>query len=253
MIVESCSFTVHFPNNQKIREKFFLLEKHFEGFQKPFTLMPVPEDAPIEIPRIIAMTEKQHSQLIITGNTAQISTNFDENYNKDISKCISYVKDKSSSIITSIPLFGAEIDGKPKFYFSGLTINSMFTEEDGIYNPSNYISENFINCKSNLNLDENQFRVTYIVDEKYYVNLTVQNAYQFTTGPDERGSFVNSGEPCRYLQVIMDINDRYAFNHSKNYLSSEDTASKVIELAEKFSKDYLGKFIRDGEILYDVD
>ena len=77
MIIQSCAFTIHFPHNTKIREHLFELEKHFTDFQKPFTLVPLPPDAPMEIPRIVAATEHGHSQLTICGNSAQLVTNFE--------------------------------------------------------------------------------------------------------------------------------------------------------------------------------
>lgn len=250
MIVQSCTFTVHFPKNARIRESLFALEEHFVGFQKPFTLVPLPQEAPLDIPRIIAVTNQHHSQLIFTGNSAQLVTTFDENYNTDISKCIAYVQSKCDSIIAALKVIGSESDGKPKFYFSGLSISLLFDHTDGIDNPIQYVSEKFLNCHSNLLIDESQLRLAFVVDNEFYVNVMVQNHRQFANGPDERGSFANSEGHQDFLQVIMDINDRYAFNHTSGYLSSEESVNKVIHLAEVFSKTHINQFIKDGELEY---
>lgn len=250
MIVQSCTFTVHFPKNSQVRERLFDLEKHFEGFQKPFTLVAVPPDAPLEIPRIIAVTEHHHSQLIITGNSAQIITNFDGNYNKDVSKCIDYVRGKCNSVISSLKIMSAAPEEAPKFYFSGLSLSCLFGAEDGISDPISFISEKFLKCKSDLPVDESHIRLALVVDEKYYVNVMTQNFIQYAAGPDERGSFANSGKRQNSLQVTIDINDRYAFNHTPNYLSSEEAANQVIDLADAFAKENIFTFIRDGEINY---
>lgn len=250
MIVQSCTFAVHFPKNLKIRENFFLLESHFEGFQTPFTLVPVPPDAPLELPRIIANTTNGHSQLVINGECAQLTTTFDENFCHDISKCIEYIRSKSNSIISSLTKLGAEIDGKPKFYFSGLSTTLLCNEETGGDSPIKYISEKFLKCKSNLPLEEAEFRLAYVVSEKYYVNVLAQNVHPFMNSPDERGAFVSSVPAPERFQIIVDINDRYAFNHTVNYLSSEETANSVISLADVIIRDHLDEFIKDGAINY---
>lgn len=253
MIVQNCSFTVHFPQNVTIRESLFNLEKHFSDFQKPFTLVPLPPEAPIEIPRIIATTKGGHSQLLLTGSSIQLTTNFDSNFNLDVAKCIEYVKSKCTSIISSLPIIGAEVEGKPKFYFSGLSASFLFTEEDGIQSSIDYISSKFLKCDSNLKKDEVQFRIAFVLENKYYVNIVAQNYREFTNGPDERGSFVNLGLKKEGLQIIIDINDRFAFNHEKEYLSSEDTANTIVYLAEQFAKEHVKHFVEEGEVKYAIE
>ena len=250
MIIQNCSFTVHFPQNVTIRENLFKLEKHFIGFQKPFTLVPLPPDAPADIPRIVAASNGQHSQLMFTGTNVQLTVRFDDNFNTDVCKCIEYVRNKSTSMIDALPIIGAEANGKPKLYFSGLSISFLFSEEDGINAPIEYISSNFLKCKSNLREDEAQFRVAYVVDEKYYVNVMLQNYREFANGPDERGSFVKLAPSKEGLLVNLDINDRYAFNNEEGYLSSAEAAEKIVWLAEQFASKYVKEFVEKGEIQY---
>lgn len=253
MIIQNCSFTVHFPQNVTIRENIFNLEKHFPDFQKPFTLVPLPAEAPIEIPRIIASSNGGHSQLLLTGSNLQLTTSFDSNFNNDIEKCFEYVKGKCASIISSLPIIGAEIEGNPKFYFSGISASFLFTAEDGIGCPIDYISSKFLKCTSNLDKDEVQFRIAYILAQKYYVNILVQNYREFSNGPDERGSFVNLTPKKEGLQINIDINDRFAFNHEKDYLSTNETAEKIVALAEQFAKQYIKHFVEEGEVHYAVE
>lgn len=250
MIVQSCTFTVHFPKNSKIRESLFALENHFVDFQKPFTLVPVPPDAPLDIPRIIAVTNHHHSQLVFTGTSVQLTTNFDSNFNSDISKCIEYVRGKSNSIISALKIIGAEVGGTPKFYFSGLSVSLLYDQGDGIEDPIRYLSQTFLKCESRLPIDESQLRLAFVAENNYYVNIMLQNHRIFENGPDERGSFATAGNKNDFLLVVLDINDRYAFNHTPGYLSSESAAQKVIELAEVFSASHIQQFIKGGELLY---
>ncbi|MFB2022873.1 hypothetical protein ACEVJL_15645 [Pseudoflavonifractor sp. P01025] len=250
MIIQSCAFTIHFPHNTKIREHLFELEKHFTDFQKPFTLVPLPPDAPMEIPRIVAATEHGHSQLTICGNSAQLVTNFDAKFNRDIKRCVEYVSDKCNRIVSALSIMDGSGSETPKFYFSGLSMTLLFDHEDGIVDSVDYVSKNFIDYKTNLPTDEVQFRLALVIERKYYVNVMVQNSRTFSGVPDERGSFAGLKNLGDRLQVILDINDRYAFNHEPNYTSCVETVSSLSSLAEQFAAKYISSFIKNGEINY---
>lgn len=184
MIIQSCAFTIHFPHNTKIREHLFELEKHFTDFQKPFTLVPLPPDAPMEIPRIVAATEHGHSQLTICGNSAQLVTNFDAKFNRDIKRCVEYVSDKCNRIVSALSIMDGSGSETPKFYFSGLSMTLLFDHEDGIVDSVDYVSKNFIDYKTNLPTDEVQFRLALVIERKYYVNVMVQNSRSAFYLPD---------------------------------------------------------------------
>ena len=252
MFVKSCTFAIHFPPNTKIREQLFNLENHFADFQKPFTLVPLPQDAPLEIPRIIAVSLHGHSKLTICGNNAQLVTNFDDEYKKDIKKCVEYIRLKCNSIVSAISIINgnSDSDEKPKFYYSGISMALAMDEEDGIENPVEYITEKFLKCETNLHTDEVQFRIAFNVDAKYYVNILLQNNRLFNGRPDERGSIAGLKVAKDNLQVVLDINDRYAFNHEKDYISSVETVNAVATLAEQFATEYVRDFVLKGEIAY---
>lgn len=250
MIIQSCAFAIHYPQNNKVREQLFNLEEHFTDFQKPFTLVPLPPEAPMELPRIVAATKHGHSQLTICGNYAQLTTNFDDNFNRDINRCIRYISDKCNRIVSSLSIIDGSGKDVPKFYFSGLTMTLLFDKEDGIDNSVKYLSEKFMNYQTNLNTDELQFRLALVVEDQYYVNITAQNRRMFLGRPDERGSFAGLetiGDP---MQVVLDINDRYAFNHRPNYVSCFENVTRISLLAEQFATKYIDLFLKNGEIQY---
>lgn len=249
MTIQSCTFTIHFPPNQKVREHLFDLEKHFTDFQSPFTLVSLPPDAPHNLPRIIAASKHQHSQLVICGNSAQLITNFDDKFNRDIKKCIEYIQLKCESIVSSLSIINENAEEPPRFYFSGLSVTLNFDSSDNISNPIEYINSNFLKCKLDVPTDEVQFRVALVVEEKYYVNISMQNHRIFSGAPDERGSFAGL-KKNDHLQVVVDINDRYIFNHEKNYFSSNEAVAHIAKLAEDFISMHVAGFVENGEITY---
>lgn len=251
MIIQSCAFAVHYPQNSKIREQLFTLEEHFTDFQKPFTLVPLPPEAPMELPRIVAATKHGHSQLTICGNNAQLTTNFDNNYNRDVNRCIRYIREKCDRIVESLSIIDRSGTQTPKFYFSGLTMTLLFNKEDGIEDSVKYLSENFLQYHTNLKTDELQFRLALVVEDQYYVNVTAQNRRMFLGAPDERGSFAGLKSLGDQLQLVLDINDRYAFNHRVNYTSCLGNVTRISYLAEQFVTKYIDLFLQNGEIKYD--
>ena len=69
MKIVNSSLNIFFPQIIDIRRQLFTFEDAFDSFQKPFTLTPLPENAPPEIPRICAISKHQHSQLNITTHS----------------------------------------------------------------------------------------------------------------------------------------------------------------------------------------
>jgi len=250
MLIQTCSFNIFFPPSRKIREHLFEYENFFTGFQKPFNLIPIPPDAPNEIPRIIATTEHNHSQLMISGNSAQLTTKFDSAYNQDIKKCVYYVHEKCKSIIEALSKIEEVVGSNSRFYYSGMTMVISFDASDGIADPANYISSKFLKCNTNLPVDETQFRIALVVENGYYVNIMLQNNRNFIGNPDERGSFVWAEAEKENLLVTLDINDRYAFNHVQNYISSEVAVDHIAQLMEEFASEYLNGFIMEAELIY---
>ena len=252
MIVQSCTFTVHFPFNNNIREHFFNLEKHFTDFQKPFTLVPLPPDAPVELPRIVATSKHGHSSLTICGNSAQLITRFDEAFNKDISKCTEYVRSKCSSIIGALSVISGIPNQatEPIFYYSGITLTMTMDETDGISKPTEFINNNFSKLTTDLPTEEIQLRIAMVVKKTFYVNLMVQNNRLFNGVPDERGSIASLQTAAENLQIILDINDRFAFNTIQNYKSSIEKVNSVTALVEEFASHHVVTFIKTGGVNY---
>lgn len=251
MVVQSCIFTIHFPQNAKIRERIFDLERHFTDFQSPFTLVPLPPDAPLELPRIIAATPHNHSQLTVCGNSAQLTTHFDYAYCHDVKHCIEYIREKCNRIVSALSIMTGDSSPDAKFYYSGLSTTLLYDTSDGIEDPVKFISEKFLNCKSNLITDEVQFRLAFVIQGKYYANILAQNNRAFFGTPDERGSIAGLKCGDSQLQVVLDVNDRYAFNHETNYLSSLNSVSDIASISEQFATKHIDIFLKTGVVSYD--
>lgn len=251
MIVKSCTFSVYYPKNNKVREQLFNIEHGLDGFQKPFTLVPLPEGAPEELPRIIAISKSLHSRLVFSGINAQIETNFDENYNHDIDKCLEYMNKKSKEIIKSISIINGD-NNMSQLLFSGLTVNISYGNEDinGKDNPSQYIYGNFLKCRTSLPLSEAQFKLVFTVENRFYINLMLQNVHEVSV-ENTLNPAANLQNDKESLLLTLDVNDRYAHNYQSGYYSSVKTIDDIFRISRKLSFEYADDFIRKGELNYD--
>lgn len=248
MKIRSSTFTLYFPQNFAIRESIFELEKILNDFQHPFTLVPLPQDAPADIPRIVAATENQHSQLLISANSAQLSTKYDNGYPDNIDKCIEYIRKRASQIRDALAKINKN-QTNPDIYYSGLIMELEYGWDDKILNPVDFIMKQHFRGKVTLPVSEAGFREALILEDKYYVNIMLQSAPGYIGQPDERGSYAGLSKED-YLQVTLDINDRYAFNSKADYVSDDQVVSKIADLMRKFVVEYITHYVNTGELEY---
>lgn len=250
MIVRICRFTLFFPYKQNIREKLFELEKSFTDFQTPFTLVPLPADAPPEIPRIVAKTPHGHSTLLVNGNSIQLEIRYDANYNNDVTKCIEYMRERCRSVVSAIHILTDETESR-SIYYAGISSDLVFDVGDGINDPVLYLNDKFLKCSTNLPVTESNLRMAMVLYDKYYVNVMLQVEQSFEGQPDERGSLARLKKANSKLIASLDINDRYAFNTIDNYYSSVENIEKIADIIETLANGKIQEFVEKGELVYE--
>lgn len=247
MIIQNATYNIIYPQSKNIRKDIFSLEENLKGlFLEPFSLIPVPEDAPPEIPRIQATSESGHSTLNISGNSAQISANYDSNYNKNIDLCLGYLSKRALKTFE-----GIKGSTNNEYLFSGLTVNIIFDELND-KDPINLIKSNFFNIKSEIKPFDINNKVTYILDDKYYLNITCSNIRSYEgLMLSELNTLANAKEVGHFIGVTLDINDRYAFNYKNGYRSNINELEKIINIAIRVLKEKIHKYILEGVFEYD--
>lgn len=242
MRIESSSLNVFFPQIQDIRRQLFTFEDAFDSFQKPFTLTPLPDNAPPEIPRICAVSKNQHSQLNITTQNIQISTIYEDNYAYDLEKCFAYISNKISQIEK-----GVENTIVNNVLFSGLTVKVVYREGD---DPVHSLAERFARVNSNMELMDLSSRLTYTLDNRYYINVTVENARKYS-GIQNGLSIAGLKQESESIIVTADINDRYAFNKDENYRSSIGELETIKSITKNILINNVAALIDKGEFKYE--
>lgn len=248
MKIKNGSFNIVFPHVHCMRENLFNLERVFSNFMVPFNLMPIPNEAPPEIPRILASSKNGHSQLMISGNNVQVTTNFDSRFWYDIDACFKYMENMRNKILESLAHLGLEQQGHPSFYYSGLTMNVEYSQEDGILDPVEFIANKFLKSSIPATKRDLAFRTTITIEDTYFVNIEVSNNRILEGMPVLPGSLYGTKEVSHTLAVTVDINDRLAFNTKAAYISSKETATNIFNLSYKYISEALPTLIKDGDI-----
>jgi hypothetical protein len=231
------SFNLIFPPVQNIRERLFLLEEQLaEYFTKPFTLIPLPNEAPVEIPRISATTHHGFSTLNLSLNSLQLITNFNNNFGENWENCENYLRERIFKIVNILrPLFSHQI-------YCGLTINLM---EKTAGKSLDLLLKNFSSEKSFDKIYDLFTKYTFTADDNYYINIQLQNQRlifnQFANG------HLKEIEQDNLIGIALDINDRYAVNYIPGYLSNEEKIDRIFKLSNVILKDKLKYFIYEGK------
>jgi len=243
ILVKTARYNMFFPKVANLRRKAFEIEDQLSPYFNAVTLVPVPDEAPEEIPRISTSSHHGHSSLNISLTNAQIATNYDEKFENDWPSCLSYLKERVNQISNVLSKY---INGQ--YLFSGLTIELIVNGHD---NPIELIKNNFLNYKGSIEPYDLQYKVTFLIDQIYYVNITFSNVRTYEgIVPLYTGihNFVGLKEISNALAVSIDINDRHGFNYEQDYFSSTEKFEHIFEIAYKILDSRLIKMIEEGVI-----
>lgn len=233
-------FNVLFQPVNEIRRKGLNLETNLKSiFQTPLTFLPIPEDAPFDIPRINGTSIHGHTSLSVSKTNIEMTTKFDGSFLSNWNLCCDYLRDKISVFDT----IRKDLEIK-EFLFCGLTTNFFVNtkEEFGVC-PLDLITDRFVNLKSKRKPVNYNYQITFSENDIYYINFTFQNLAPLRKVGNSailKPSFEGSNE---ILSIILDVNDRYAFNKQDAYISDNEKINAVLEISKKIISEKINAII----------
>ena len=245
MRIRASVYGLTFSPEPSIRKSIFDLEESLRGYQKPFNLIPVPDDAPFEFPRITANSTNGHSTLILSAMNAQIQVAYDGEYSENYSKCLAYSKEKALELFDSLKKIV-----KTQIQFSGITVQVDFPEIAEA-DLAEYISSRYMKISSELDLDDAAVKLVYKINSRYYLNLEIKKDLLFVGGlqqgalPD--ATDLENAQPI--LSLALDVNDRYAFNHDRSHECSSEDIAAIYDIAEDYLTNRIHNLIGEGVVL----
>lgn len=246
MKIRSCSYNIFFPAFKNLRELFFEFEKELTDFMSPFELLPIPNDAPVEIPRIRAFSKSGHSSLLMTAQNAVITVNFDAEYWDNIDKCFNYIENKKNSLIAAYDSILLP-KSRMNIFFSGLTSQIEFDESDIGTDPVSFINNNFVKIKSKQQLEDIFIKFTHIFNESFYINMEIQNIRFFSgTQFGSLMSVAGMRQQSHTIYVNLDVNDRYSYNLHPGYVTDKDKIKRIFTLSKRVVSRKLRNIVMEG-------
>jgi hypothetical protein len=237
MKITNSAFNMIFPPEPSIRESIFILESRLsEDFPKPFILVPLPNEAPVEFPRISATSRHGFSTLNISLNNFQLVTNFSNDYSVDWKKCKEYVENHVYKLIDIVqPIF------RQKPYYCGFTVN-LLQKMDG--DAVEALKKNFVSPNVNGQIYDYFNRFTFLRD-KFYINIQLQNQ---RIQPNQMllPGMLKQDEQKNIIGIALDINDRYGFNYNPGYTTSLGNIRSILDLTDDIVRNKLEKFVKEG-------
>ena len=203
------NFNATFNSINGITQKFIDNSQNelLKDFNVP-QIIPIPEFMQDEIPRIVAVSNGGHSQITLSKINCSITTNFDDNFSSDINKCIEYFDNKTETAIKVINTLENEESLKLKFF--GITTELIFDKQNAVQ----LLQDNMIKINTKDICDIN-LQISRVIQERYYINVRFSNTRLFTNKINALDCGFLDNEHHNGIQVIIDVNNRYAFSKGK--------------------------------------
>lgn len=246
MIIQDSIVSIKFPRVDNIKKAYFENEEILKKEFSEATILPIPDDAPIEIPRIILKSKGEHSQLNIAPEAASIQIAYTDDYKENWMLCEQYITTKIENIFEL-----TDILTEDNYNYVGLVTNILWNQDTE--KVVRKLSDNLLKIKDNGMLHDLFIKYTFVEDNKYFVNISIQNVRVFNekNSLGAAGSFKNSNLISNIIGITIDVNDRYSFNNNDQYKSDKDKFKDIMEITTTVINNKLETLISKG--VYDYE
>ena len=244
--IQQSSFSVYFNKAEEIRRHIFDFEQSFTGrFIKPFQLNSVADNAPSEIPRIIGLTQDGSTTLQVSQVSLTILEKIGGEKPKGWPEICREFKEYISLAYSSLE--NNKIDS---FLYAGLTLHIYFPMSDNEsvidFLLEKFLSHSVISRPSDINV-----KFTFTEKNQYYYNYNLSNKIEYQpSGPAPRMIPAYLKASAFGLMLVLDINDRYAFNFNREYLSEKNEGLQILQRADNLIQNRLSDMLESGKITH---
>lgn len=242
MIIQGTSITVTYKKIEGIKKVYYNNEEILKDFFNEATVLPIPDDAPFEIPRILIKTKNEHAQLNISPTAATFEVHYDAGFERDWKPCSEYIIARMAKVFEFLNILTGNT-----YEYIGLVSNIIYDEiaQEG----TQKIAANLLNTKKIDNIYDINIRYTFVEEENLFVNIMLQNARLFKNGitTNEAGALSIQDQIAESIGAIIDINDRYGFNTNVEYKSDSGMLNKLIDVMGNIINNKLVALIEKGE------
>ncbi len=242
MIIQGASISVTYKRINSIKKVYYTNENILKDYFNEATVLPVPDEAPVEIPRIITKTLHEHAQLSISPTVATFDVEFDGGFEKEWSECERYIMARMEKVFEFLNLLTENC-----YEYIGIVANVIY--DDKVNNGTEKISSTLVNAKKIKGIHDINIKFTFVEKDNIFVNIMLQNARIFKPGlrMDEAGSLSEKNQISEPIGAVIDINDRYGFNNNASYKSNSSVLGELIASMDHIINNKLSSLIEKGE------
>lgn len=242
MLIQGTSITVTYKKIEGIKKVYYNNEEILRSFFNEATVLPVPDDAPVEIPRIIIKTLNEHAQLNISPVATTFEVHYDAGFERNWDACAKYLIERMSKVFEFLNILTDNA-----YEYVGLVSNILYDEV--AQNGAEKIASSLLNSNGINNIYDINIKYTFVENDNIFVNIMLQNARLFKEGVDAStaGSLRMSEQVAESIGAIIDINDRYGFNTDVNYKSNSNMLNELVKSMGNVISNRLGTLIEKGE------
>lgn len=241
MLFNETSISLKYKKIENLKKTYFvndeILKKHFNEA----TVLPIPDEAPFDVPRIIVKTINEHAQLNISPIAATFHVAYDDGFERNWDICKKYICERMNAVFEFLNLMTGN-----NYEYIGVVSNIIVDDiqKDG----ARVLSNNLLKTKLD-NIFDINIKYTFVEEKNMFVNIMLQNARLFKDGinVDNAGELNLENQEIESIGAIIDINDRYGFNNDKNYKTGSEMLGKLLDKMSEIIDDKLMTLIKRGE------
>lgn len=223
MVIVDSKVNVVFGEIDGIVKKFYNNSDFLGELFDEAELIPVPEDAPCEIPRFVLKSKGGHSTLSLSKNMSELYTKYDGEYNSQWELCEENLLQKIDAIYKTL-----DDITEGKYLFSGITVTVIDDrrDEDG----TNKLENAILRINSQIDLYDIDCKLTYVQDGQY-INIRLSNMRigDFSIEEDKLIPGMLKDITSNAITVNIDVNDRYEFNMDEKFVSTQSNMKKNVQ------------------------
>ena len=234
----STQYSILYHRLAEIRRKVVSCEGMLREEFLPYHILPIPDDAPPEIPRVAMKTQFEHSVLQISLTGATLQTMYDDAYCKDWVLCRSYLKHRAQLTYSVIQRLMPK-----KVHMQGFVAQIILDEIDS--DPVVFLRKNIQSLSDSASVRDIGYSACIVHRDRFFVNAHISNA-RIASESVPFGSPVRDADCTNQVLFNVEVNDNYSFNETPDYSSTEDTTDELLSVLSGIIESSLVKFVDTG-------
>ena len=220
------TFSLVFPEQRDVTSSEKQIYERLRPAYFPAQLVRVANDSDPDVPRLAFGSQHGHSQILIGASSAVLNVVYSPDWQTKISDARQYVLDRAALVFDAV-----ETLGEIQLLFCGSVTRAQLRSDAADEDVVQVVADVFMAAESTDPYHDVILRMTTVVEDLFFNNITVQNYRSWNVNPTHGGTLRLSRRQAveRGVEVVGDFNSRYAFNEDRDFVVTREAAFDVID------------------------